>query len=414
MLLFRDFFKDLLPKKINIYEHNFKYFNEREFEEELNKMNWDSILHLDISDPNTSMDNLYNNLVYMLDEYAPYKKISKKEFKLKSEPWIDSEIRNKIYERDKLIKKYRKSKDENRKLTIYEDYKRTRNFVTNMKRDAKTKYYQQYFETYKWKSSKVWKGIKSIVKLNTTSKKDISLIDNKGFNVTDPSKIANLFNNYFVNIGPSIDKAILNSETDFRDILKNIKVNNTFFLSPTIPEEIFKIIASLDKSKSLGPNSLPIYILKLYNNFFSEKLAKIINVAFATSIFPELLKLAKVIPTFKKGNELLCENYRPISLLSVFSKIFEKVIYTRMYDYLMKNNLIYKRLFGFRNNHSTNHALISLSENIKSNLDSGQFSAGIFIDLQKAFDTVNHEILCEKLLHYGFRGIPQKCFYERL
>ena len=125
-------------------------------------------------------------------------------------------------------------------------------------------------------------------------------------------------------------------------------------------------------------------------------------------IFPELLKLAKVIPTFKKGNELLCENYRPISLLSVFSKIFEKVIYTRMYDYLMKNNLIYKRQFGFRNNHSTNHALISLSENIKSNLDSGQFSAGIFIDLQKAFDTVNHEILCEKLLHYGFRGIPQK------
>ena len=277
-----------------------------------------------------------------------------------------------------------------------------------MKRDAKTKYYQQYFETYKWKSSKVWKGIKSIVKLNTTSKKDISLIDNKGFNVTDPSKIANLFNNYFVNIGPSIDKAILNSETDFRDILKNIKVNNTFFLSPTIPEEIFKIIASLDKSKSLGPNSLPIYILKLYNNFFSEKLAKIINVAFATGIFPELLNLAKVIPTFKKGNKLLCENYHSISLLSVFSKIFEKVIYTRMYDYLMKNNLIYKRQFGFRNNHSTNHALISLSKNIKSNSDSGQFSAGIFIDLQKAFDTVNHEILCEKLLHYGFGGIPQK------
>ena len=79
-------------------------------------MNWDSILHLDISDPNTSMDNLYNNLVYMLDEYAPHKKISKKEFKLKSKPWIDSEIHYKIYERDKLLKKYRKSKDENRKL----------------------------------------------------------------------------------------------------------------------------------------------------------------------------------------------------------------------------------------------------------------------------------------------------------
>ena len=93
-----------------------------------------------------------------------------------------------------------------------------------------------------------------------------------------------------------------------------------------------------------------------------------------------------------------------MSLLAVFSKIFEKVIYKRIYQFLTENDLIYDRQFGFRSKHSTNHALVSLIEEINSNLDTGQKSVGIFIDLQKAFDTVNHSILCQKLLHYGLRG----------
>ena len=128
------------------------------------------------------------------------------------------------------------------------------------------------------------------------------------------------------------------------------------------------------------------------------------NISFTTGIFPDLCKLAKAIPIFKKDDPLDCVNYRPISLLPVFSKIFEKIIYSRMYEFLELNKLIYNRQFGFRANHSTNHALISMTESIKSFLDSGDFVAGIFIDLEKAFDTVNHQILCNKLNYYGFRG----------
>ena len=171
---------------------------------------------------------------------------------------------------------------------------------------------------HKDKTASIWKGIRSLVKLKSSSKKDISIIDDKGVIIPDQEKICNQFNNFFVNIGLNIDKTIPNSKRNFREYLHQIKVNKSFFLIPTIPEESFDIIISLDMNKSLGPNSVPIYILKVYNSFFSEKLSKIINLSFATGIFPDLCKIAKVVLLFKKENELLCENYRPISLLPIF------------------------------------------------------------------------------------------------
>jgi len=126
--------------------------------------------------------------------------------------------------------------------------------------------------------------------------------------------------------------------------------------------------------------------------------------SFETGIFPDLCKHAKIKPIFKKADPLLCNNYRPISLLPIFSKIFEKIIYTRMYNFIDKNDLLYDKQFGFRNSHSTSHALISLTESIQSSLDNKNLVSGVFIDLAKAFDTVNHKILCDKMSYYGFRG----------
>ena len=179
-------------------------------------------------------------------------------------------------------------------------------------------------------------------------------------------------------------------------------------MSPTTPEEVFEIIKKLDSNKSLGPNSVPSFLLKTNNSFFSEHLGKVINLSFKTGIFPDLCKVAKVSPIFKSGDQNLCENYRPISLLPIYSKIFEKVISSRMYSFLTKNNLIYNKQFGFRSGYSTNHAIISLTEEIKAFLDSGQLAIGVFLDFKKAFDTINHEILLKKLYCYGFRGITNK------
>ena len=226
-VILEGFFKDLLRKRLNIYERNFKHFNEREFGDELNSMDLDSILSIERNDPNISIGNFHNNIIYILDEFSPFKNLTKKEYKLKTKPWIDREILNKIYEKHKLMNRYCKCKDQSKRQIIYEEYKPIRNCLTQMKREAKIKYYQEYLEKHKSKSSYIWKGIKSIVKLNTSSKKDINLIDEKGIRF----RIANVFNKYFVNIGLSIDKSIPKAKTDFRNYLKNIKVNITFFIS---------------------------------------------------------------------------------------------------------------------------------------------------------------------------------------
>ena len=114
--------------------------------------------------------------------------------------------------------------------------------------------------------------------------------------------------------------------------------------------------------------------------------------------------MSDVIPTFKKGDKSQCNNYRPISPLSNLSKIIEKIVYKRLYLFLEEKEILYKQQFGFRNNHSTTHALLSITEEICEACDNGYYTCGVFLDLKKAFETVNHKILLDKLNYYGIRG----------
>ena len=155
-------------------------------------------------------------------------------------------------------------------------------------------------------------------------------------------------------------------------------------------------------------------MLKILDPYISVQLSSIFNESFQYGIFPDKLKIAKAIPIFKKGDSSKNSNYRPISLLSIFSKIIEKLMHQRLYNFLELHEILFQMQFGFRKGHSTDHALISLSERIKNTLDSNRVGCGIFIDLQKAFDTVNHNILLQKLNHYGIRGTALNWFESYL
>ena len=208
--------------------------------------------------------------------------------------------------------------------------------------------------------------------------------------------MSNVFNNYFTSIAEKTKSNIKFSPKHYTDYLSSTNTN-TFFLTPTDKNEIAFIISSLDSHKSSGPNSIPVKILKLLKNDISQQLSDIFNMSFLTGQFPSVLKIAKVIPIHKKQSKVDYANYRPISLLSNIEKIIEKLMYKRLSNFLDINNLIYSLQFGFRQKYSTTHALINLTESIRQTLDEGSFGCGIFVDLQKAFDTVDHKILLHKL-----------------
>ena len=231
---------------------------------------------------------------------------------------------------------------------------------------------------------------------------------------SDPETVANTFNDFFTSVAEKVRSAIPPSNRHFSDFLKNGNPNS-IFLKPVSPEEVIKIIRSFSASKSSGPNSIPMRILKLICDDISIPISKLINRSFETGIFPSLLKTSKVVPVFKnKGSPLEVSNYRPISLLSNIEKIYEKVMYSRVINFLDSQNLLYSRQFGFRKSHSTLHTLTVIVERIRKCLDKGELACGVFVDLQKAFDTVDHQILISKLDHYGIRGSCNNWFKSYL
>ena len=220
-------------------------------------------------------------------------------------------------------------------------------------------------------------------------------------------------NNYFANVGPETEKLIpLNPISNPTNYLANRNRFN-FLIAHVSNEEVLEIILKLE-NKATGPQSIPIHLLKLIPDLILVPLCRIISLSFSTGIFPDALKISKTIPIHKGGLTTDIGNYRPISLLSVFDKIIEKLMHKRLYNFLEEHNILFCNQFGFRKNNSTSLAPIQITEKIKESIDNKQYGCGIFIDLRKAFDTFNHSILLTKLEHYGIRGTAFQWFKSYL
>ena len=261
---------------------------------------------------------------------------------------------------------------------------------------------------------KTWKGINEIIttRANSTPKL-INQIIHKNILIDDPKLISDTFNDFFVNVGTNTAKSVPFAFASPRSYLKS-RVNSNFTILPTSIAEVMILILQLDDSKALGHTDIPIKIIKISAPIIVPLFVKIINKSFELGIFPKALKLAKVIPIFKAGSRLDVNNYRPISLLPTFSKIIEKLMHKRLFSFLETNQVLYKSQFGFQRGKSTQHSLIEIVERIRSCMENKKYGCGIFIDLKKAFDTVNHDILIQKLEHYGVRNVSLNWFSSYL
>ena len=266
-------------------------------------------------------------------------------------------------------------------------------------------YYQSEIVANKTNIRKVWEIIKQVINRKKGLKIHDKFMHNNNL-ITDPKSIADGFNNYFVNIGPTLASKIPENNLSHRQFLPD-SIEPSLFLKPTNELEIKNVISCL-KEGAPGRDGISSRNIKLIKESISVPLTNLVNLSFEQGVFPSELKLAIITPLYKAKDPMFFNNYRPISLLSVFSKIIERLMYSRLLNFIDKHKIFNKLQFGFRNNHSTFMALVILVENLVNALDNGKCAVGIFLDFQKAFDTVDHGILLDKLYCYGIRGIAHK------
>ena len=188
----------------------------------------------------------------------------------------------------------------------------------------------------------------------------------------------------------------------------------SFLFEQVFPDEIRSEILSIPNDKSYGLYSSPTNLLKLSSSIIAPVLSELLNMSIKSGSYPSKLKIGKITPIFKSDDESDANNYRPIPLLSNFNRIFEKIMCKRMTSYIEQHDLLYPSQYGFRKGHSTQHAMLDIINDIQASMNQRLLSCGVFIDLKKAFDTVYHEILLNKLNHYGFRGIINDWFSSYL
>ena len=393
------------PNKEHLTRRKETHCNVESLKRDLSQENWNDIYFE--RDVNSSYEKFINKLLCLYDKNIPLTriKLSKKRNK---QPWITQGIIKSISTRTRLYKiSLRLPTNENQNK-----YKKYRNKLTSIIRLSRKLYYSNKIENSKDNNKLLWQTINDILGKKRSTLNNIEFKDN-GHPIQDPIDVANAFNKYFNNIGPDLASKIINKKDDFL-IYLNDNVNQSLFFNPTNIHEILEIVRSLKCSKSSGYDELSVFLLKQIIHFIASPLLHIFNLSLSQGIFPDPLKIAKIIPIYKKDDQSNIANYRPISLLPSISKILEKIAYKRLYSFLNMNNLLIPNQYGFRKNHSTDYAILQLSDKIIDSIAKKEHTVGVFMDLSKAFDTMDHCILIRKLKTYGVRGTVLSWFEDYL
>ena len=373
----------------------------------LQEYNWTEILGS--LNANDGFDTFHSTLITTIDKIVPETEIRLSKSKTPRDPWITKGMLQSIQKQKKL---YLQQLSDTTKTNKYKAYQ---NQLQKTLRNAKVTYFREKCNEYKQDSHKLWKLIHSI--LNKTSHKGecIKAINKEGVPRYDPTTITSELCKHFSSIGETFANKIPPPSKSITEYLNIIPQNEqSIFLDPTNETEITDLITDLIPKNSCGYDNLSNKLLKKLLPALVGPLTIIFNRSLIEGVFPEAMKKADVVPLFKSKDHQESNNYRPISLLLTLSKLLEKIIYKRTYSFLESTGQIYKSQYGFRTSHSCENAICELVSEIIKGKQDGMHTLAVFLDLSKAFDSLEHDVLLKKLYKYGIRGVAYNWFESYL
>ena len=375
------------------------------FEQKIKDFNWDSATKS--QDANESYDNFISDITKIYDECFP---VQTQYLKQKSivNKWMTKGLLKASKRKQKLYKKFLKCKSRSNEKA----YKNYAKIFDKLLQRAKKLHYTGLIKKHEGNIKKLWSTMKEIISKNKENIKNPNFLQVNGRDLWEKRKIAEEFNKFFVNVGPDLASKVKPAKSHFNSFL--CKISSKFKMEVILESELEDAFKNLKINKSPGYDKISAKIIK--NCFASLKapLLYLYNLSIKTGTFPDKMKLAQILPLFKSGARSIVSNYRPISLLPIFSKIFEKIIHKKLHTYLQEHNVLYNKQFGFRKNHSVDHGLIEVVNNISEGMAKKWLTIGVFIDLSKAFDTVDHDILLQKLKNYGIEQNEHNFFRSYL
>ena len=370
----------------------------KQLKEKLDIENWDPDDNLST---NENFNVFHSRLQDLVNQFLPvtHRRINAKA--MRREPWMTQSI---IKSTRKCKQLYHQTLKTN-SLTSRERYTKYNAMLQKVKRHARQYYFTTKCRENKNNTKKLWQLInKTTGKINDKTS-IIDYLNSDGVQLHNPEDITNIFGNYFATVGSRFADKIAKPSRNVDEYLRAIRSNEkSIFLQPTTPQEVQKLIQNLPNKRSSGYDGINNVILKEICDQISSPLSHIFNHSLTTGTFPDDMKTADVVPLYKGKSRYEVENYRPISLLITISKLLEKVVYRRVYDFLISSNQLYESQYGFRSNHACEHAVGEFISEVVKNNQLGKTTAGIFLDLSKAFDTLEHTVIFKKLETYGIRG----------